>query len=74
MRDPRMTGYTPVLIPGVTPVQTITVDSRTVACDGGGDALGHPRVFMRIENHQVTCPYCSRTYVLAEGAGDDHGH
>ncbi len=75
MRDQRMTGYTPVLTPGVTPVQTFTVEKRSVPCDGGGDlALGHPRVWLRIEDRQVTCPYCSRTYVLAEGAGDDHGH
>jgi uncharacterized Zn-finger protein len=74
MRDPRMTGYTPVLTPGVTPVQTFTVQTRSVACDGGGGQLGHPQVWLRIEDRQVTCPYCSSTYVLAEGAGDDHGH
>ncbi|NKE45074.1 zinc-finger domain-containing protein [Roseomonas frigidaquae] len=74
MRDARQTGYTPVALPGVTPEETITTTSRTVGCDGGGGALGHPLVFLRIEQHQVTCPYCSRTYVLAEGAGDDGGH
>ena len=25
--------------------------------------LGHPRVFLRIEHHEVMCPYCSRLYV-----------
>ncbi len=74
MRDPRQTGYTPVALPGVTPEETVMVTSRTIGCDGGGGALGHPRVFLRIEQHQVTCPYCSRTYVLAEGAGEDSGH
>lgn len=74
MRDPRQTGYAPVLTPGVTPEETFEVTSRTVGCDGGGGALGHPLIYMRIEQRQVTCPYCSRTYVLAEGAGDDHGH
>jgi uncharacterized Zn-finger protein len=74
MRDSRLTAYTPILTPGVTPVETFTVEHRTVACDGGGGALGHPRIFMRIKDRQVTCPYCSRTYVLAEGAGEDHGH
>jgi uncharacterized Zn-finger protein len=52
----------------------ITVESRTVGCDGGGGALGHPLVYLRIEDRQVTCPYCSRTYVLAEGAGDGDNH
>jgi uncharacterized Zn-finger protein len=74
MRDARQTGYTPVALPGVTPEEVVTVTSRSVGCDGGGGALGHPKVWMRIEKTQVTCPYCSRTYVLADGAGDDHGH
>jgi uncharacterized Zn-finger protein len=74
MRDARQTGYTPVLLPGVTPEEMITVGTRTVGCDGGGGALGHPLVYLRIEGTQVTCPYCSRTYVLAEGAGDDGLH
>jgi uncharacterized Zn-finger protein len=56
------------------PSETIYVDDRTVACDGGDGALGHPRVFLRIEDREVTCPYCSRHYVLNEGAGDGHGH
>ena len=51
--------------------ETITVDDRTVACDGGTIALGHPRVFLHIENREVVCPYCSRTYVLNMGA--NHG-
>ena len=54
--------------------ETIHVDERIVACDGGGDALGHPRVYLRIEDRQVLCPYCSRRYVLNAGAGDGHGH
>jgi uncharacterized Zn-finger protein len=74
MRDARQTGYTPQLVPGVTPEEKITVGSRTVGCDNGGGALGHPLVWLRIVGTEVTCPYCSRTYVLADGAGDDHGH
>jgi uncharacterized Zn-finger protein len=54
--------------------ETIHVDDRTVACDGGDGGLGHPRVFLRIEDHEVTCPYCSRHYVLNEGAGHGSGH
>ncbi|MDJ0387786.1 zinc-finger domain-containing protein [Roseomonas sp. E05] len=74
MRDPNLTQYTPKALAGVTPEELIEVQSRVVACDGGGGALGHPKVFLRIEDRQVTCPYCSRTYVLAEGAGDDGHH
>ncbi len=56
------------------PAEIIPVDDRTVACDGGDGALGHPRVFLRIMDREVVCPYCSRTYVLNEGAGHGHGH
>jgi uncharacterized Zn-finger protein len=56
------------------PTEIIPVDERTVACDGGDGALGHPRVWLRINERQIMCPYCSRLYVLNEGAGDDHGH
>ena len=52
----------------------IPVDERIVACDGGVGGLGHPRVFLRIEDRDVVCPYCSRHYVLNEGAGHSHGH
>jgi uncharacterized Zn-finger protein len=51
------------------PPETFHVDDRTVACDGG--PLGHPRVFLHIEDHEVVCPYCSRVYILNEGGG--HG-
>ena len=57
-----------------TPTETIHVNERTIACDGGGDALGHPRVYLRIEARDITGPYCSRHYILNEGAGDGHAH
>lgn len=56
------------------PTETIQVSERTVACDGGDGALGHPRVFLFIEGHSVLCPYCSRLYVLAPGAGQSAAH
>jgi len=51
------------------PPETFHVDDRTVACDGG--LLGHPKVFLHIEDKQIVCPYCSRVFILNEGAG--HG-
>lgn len=57
-----------------TKFETITVETTTVACDGGNGPLGHPRVFLHFgADREVVCPYCSRTYVLAEGA-KAHGH
>ena len=59
---------------GIAPTEIIHVDDRTVACDGGDGALGHPRVFLRIPEHDVLCPYCSRLYVLNAGAGQGSDH
>ncbi len=50
------------------PVETVSVETRTVACDGGG-ALGHPRVFLTIgAEGAVDCPYCGRRYLLDQTA------
>lgn len=57
-----------------TPTEMIRVDDRVVACDGGGGVLGHPRVFLRIVDREVMCPYCSRLFVLNEGAGHTAQH
>jgi uncharacterized Zn-finger protein len=69
MRSSKMDGPA-----ATTPTEIIHVDDRTVACDGGDSALGHPRVFLHIEDRSVLCPYCSRLYVLNEGAGHGTGH
>ena len=60
--------------PQPTPADIIHVNDRIVACDGGGGALGHPRVFLRIQASQVRCPYCSRLYVLNPGTGLGDAH
>jgi uncharacterized Zn-finger protein len=57
-----------------TPTEIIHVNEPVVPCDGGDGPLGHPRVFLRIEQDQVQCPYCSRLFVLNEGAGHATGH
>ena len=57
--------------PAFGTLETILVDSRVLACDGGGGTLGHPRVWLRIEHQQTYCPYCSRVFVLKPGAVDD---
>jgi uncharacterized Zn-finger protein len=51
-------------------------DSTQVNCDGGGGALGHPRVYLHIEPKvgEIECPYCSRRYVLNADAAARHGH
>ena len=45
------------------------VETTTVACDGGDGPLGHPRVYLTLSRDgEIECPYCSRKYVLKEGA------
>jgi uncharacterized Zn-finger protein len=67
-------GAAPMTTNPVKPTEIIHVDSRTVACDGGEGALGHPRVYLRIPGQEVMCPYCSRLYILNAGADDTGGH
>lgn len=53
----------------VTPTEIIETDHAVVACDGGGGALGHPKVYLNITaSGEVDCPYCSRRYVMRPGA------
>ncbi|MBM3649082.1 MAG: zinc-finger domain-containing protein [Alphaproteobacteria bacterium] len=58
------------------PFEVITVVTDRVACDGGGGPLGHPKVYLNLgEEGRVECPYCSRLYVLQEGArAGAHAH
>ena len=54
--------------------EVIPVESPVVACDGGGGALGHPRVYLNMgDKSDIDCPYCGRHYVLKGGA-HSHGH
>jgi uncharacterized Zn-finger protein len=57
------------------PPEILRVHARRVSCDGSGDgisaALGHPRVFLEIDEHgYVDCGYCDRRYVLEGGPAD----
>ena len=75
MRDGNQTGYAPKPIEGVTPMQRVEVEAGSVPCDGesGVGGLGHPRIWLRIpvDQGEITCPYCSITYVLKPGADVD---
>ena len=49
--------------------EEIAVNSRRIACDGVGGALGHPRVWLEMGDAAfVECPYCDRRFVLAKGS------
>lgn len=45
--------------------ETVYTDKTEVVCDGGDGALGHPRVYLHMdEAGRVECPYCDRLFVL----------
>ena len=56
--------------------ETVHVTSHRVSCDGasdipGGAALGHPRVWLEIdEKGFVECGYCDKRFVLKGGPAD----
>ena len=62
--------------PSQTPFGTVSgsreahvVDAHRVACDGGGGALGHPKVWYEMgDEGEVECLYCGRVYVLSDRA------
>ena len=55
----------------MTAPETLYVDVRQVACDGDEGPLGHPRVYLKMDERDfVECPYCDRRYVLRGGAAD----
>jgi uncharacterized Zn-finger protein len=61
--------------PVAKPLEILTVSEDRVACDGGGGALGHPRVYLNLgPKGEVECPYCGRRYVKTLGAKAGHGH
>lgn len=51
--------------------ETIKVSQTRVSCDGGGGALGHPKVWYTIGPEGfVECGYCDRRFVLESGPAD----
>ncbi len=58
------------------PPETVIATSALVSCDGatdipGGAALGHPRVWLQIdEKGYAECGYCDRRFVLKGGPAE----
>ena len=52
----------------------IEVDIKRVSCDGGGGALGHPKIYLEMgAASEVVCPYCSRRFVFKESTAVNAG-
>ncbi|MCG8507300.1 MAG: zinc-finger domain-containing protein [Sphingomonadales bacterium] len=55
----------------IDPPETVYVTEKTVACDGGEGALGHPMVYLNMgEDGRIDCPYCDREFILEGGPAD----
>ena len=65
----------------IPPPETLLVETRRVSCDGASSirsgegyrpaALGHPRIYLEIDEHgYVDCGYCDRRFVLEGGPAD----
>lgn len=55
--------------------EVIEVTSNRVACDGGGGALGHPKVWLNLGGDGwVECGYCDRRFVLKPGVEPERAH
>ncbi|MDT8857143.1 zinc-finger domain-containing protein [Paracoccaceae bacterium Fryx2] len=54
--------------------ETEVVTKWKVACDGGGSAFGHPRVWLTIPEDPgwVECGYCDKRFVIDKSAAHDH--
>ncbi|HYV89795.1 MAG TPA: zinc-finger domain-containing protein [Candidatus Polarisedimenticolia bacterium] len=51
------------------------MDRDRIGCDGGGGALGHPLVYLTMDNSgKVDCPYCGRRYIRGFGGKSDDAH
>jgi uncharacterized Zn-finger protein len=55
-------------------LETITVNSETIYCDGSSKDAGHPRVFLPLKDGVAKCPYCGRMFALAPGKKTGSGH
>ena len=57
---------------GFPPPEIIYTEDHRVMCDGGGGALGHPRVYYEIaDDGFVECGYCDRRFIRAGGPADE---
>lgn len=48
----------------------VAADAHQVCCNGGGGALGHPKVYYTFDGQpEVTCGYCDRVFTKTPKPG-----
>lgn len=56
-------------MPSKTEIIPVPDDADEVSCDGGGGALGHPKVWYSFaDTDSADCGYCDRMFVKARAA------
>ena len=50
--------------PAAPQPEIVYVDRRRIACDGGGGALGHPKVWYALDDGEAECGYCDRRFIF----------
>jgi uncharacterized Zn-finger protein len=47
-----------------TQFEIIETKETVVKCDGGGEPLGHPAIYLNLgKEEKVICPYCSKCFI-----------
>jgi uncharacterized Zn-finger protein len=50
-----------------SPLETLHVNSKKVACDGGQSSSEHPLVYLNMGKKDfVICPYCSKFFTIKQ--------
>ena len=56
----------------IDPPEIVETDEPKIACDGGGGALGHPKVYYDLSGEGFAdCGYCDRRFVWTGFEGRD---
>ncbi|MCD6035731.1 MAG: hypothetical protein K0R63_1472 [Rickettsiales bacterium] len=57
------------------PFEIVYTDKSEVHCGGAGGSLGHPVVYLELApKGEVTCPYCSRKFILVASSETTAAH
>ena len=45
-------------------IEKVSLETKTICCDGGQDGLGHPAVYYSFDGQdKVICGYCGKIYI-----------
>jgi len=56
----------------VAEMPVIKTKKRIIWCNGGGGALGHPKVFINLDKPGVHyCPYCGQGFMMIHGEDEE---